>query len=209
MSLFKIGITGGIMTGKSTIARMLGDTYDIPVISGDVIAKECFVPNSVGFDKIVDIFGSDILNINGEINKRKFEKLILQSPSCRNELNNVISSCVMYNVIELLNEYEGMDEPYVIYDAPLLYESGMEEVMDYIIIVSASFETQIERMMKRNRLSREEAIMRLDIHIPADELCDNAHNKIIKNEHSITYLNDMIGDVWKDILNKSSDKYEN
>lgn len=172
-----IGLTGGIATGKSTVSDYLRDKYQIPVIDADVLAREAVQVGSPIFGRIVERYGDDILNPNGDINRGRLGEIVFNNEGERLWLEGLIHPYVRQKMEEGIRE---LDAPIIVLSIPLLFEAQMTDLVDQIWVVYTDFETQVSRLQGRNGLSRESAIARIRSQMPlqdklvrADVVIDN------------------------------------
>lgn len=172
-----IGLTGGIASGKSTVANMLIDK-GITVIDADIIAKQAVEKGMLAYRQIIDEFGEDILLENGDIDRRKLGALVFTNEQKRLALNSIVHPAVREEMLKRRDESIANQETFVVLDIPLLFESKLESLVDKIIVVSVTKELQLERLTKRNQLTEEEALSRIRSQIPLEEKVSRADNVI-------------------------------
>ncbi|MFI5303949.1 MAG: dephospho-CoA kinase [Nitrospiria bacterium] len=166
MGILKIGLTGGIASGKSTIARIFKD-LGAELIDADLIAHQVIQKGNPAYRKIVKRFGKDCLKRNGEINRKILGKIIFENPDKRKILNDIVHPEVFKRKIEAERKIVKRNENAVIvFDIPLLIETGSYSTMDKVVLVYVKREKQIERLMKRNHLSREDSQKRIRAQSP-------------------------------------------
>ncbi|UYO30973.1 dephospho-CoA kinase [Bacillus halotolerans] len=172
-----IGLTGGIASGKSTVANMLIDK-GITVIDADIIAKQAVEKGMPAYRQIIDEFGEDILLENGDIDRRKLGALVFTNEQKRLALNSIVHPAVREEMLKRRDESIANQETFVVLDIPLLFESKLESLVDKIIVVSVTKELQLERLTKRNQLTVEEALSRIRSQMPLEEKVSRADNVI-------------------------------
>ncbi|XP_031564659.1 dephospho-CoA kinase domain-containing protein-like [Actinia tenebrosa] len=169
-----IGLTGGIATGKSTVSQMF-KSLGCPLIDADEIAREVVQPNEKSWKKIVKHFGQEVLQPSGEIDREKLGKIIFADPAKRKVLNDSTHPYIYRVILWKLLMFFLAGERFVILDLPLLYETEVVlSITSQVIVVYCEESTQIERLMQRNNLSREEAIQRIESQMPLSEKCKRA-----------------------------------
>ena len=149
----KIGLTGGIASGKTTVSDFFKQ-FGTKVIDADVITHQVTKPDGTAFQEIISSFGSSVLDENGLIDRKKMRKIIFDDASKKEMLERIIHPKVreeMYNLASQSNDH------YLIVSVPLLVETGMNEMMDRTLVVDCSEETQIERLMHRDKITLGEA----------------------------------------------------
>lgn len=201
---FKIAITGGIGSGKSTIARMLASIASVPVIDADQIARDVVLPGGKVLKEIVEEFGNHILQENKALDRAALGRLIFTNKEHRKKLNNIMFPAVVEEVAKQFVRYEAEGKEYVIYDAPLLYDSGTDAIVDYIVLVVAPLDVRIKRLQERNHFTREEIDTRMSAQMSMEELMTKRRDFIISNKLSFNKLKTIIGAAWKDIQKKNT-----
>jgi dephospho-CoA kinase len=161
-----VGLTGGVATGKSTVAKMFEQCGAI-VIDADQLAREVVQPGKPAWRKIVRTFGKGILNSDPTINRHALGKIVFHDKKKLRHLERIIHPRVAREQARLTKQAARKDpHAVVIYDVPLLFEVGIDKRVDKIIIVTTDRETQIARLKKRNGLTRAEAIRRIRSQMP-------------------------------------------
>ncbi|WP_088068553.1 dephospho-CoA kinase [Gottfriedia luciferensis] len=177
------GLTGSIASGKSTVSNFLKELH-IPIVDADVIAKEVVEIGQTAYKMIVEAFGSEILLDSGEINRPLLGSIIFNDKEKRLQLNSIVHPEVRRVMKEQADTYLKKGEPLVILDIPLLYEGDSIELVEKVIVVTVSEETQLERLMNRNGLSKEDALLRIASQIPVKEKAARA-DYVIDNNGSL------------------------
>ena len=188
----KIGLTGGIASGKTTVSdcfKKLGTQ----VIDADVISHEITKPSGSAFEEILSEFGSEILDEKGLINRKKMRAIIFNDPSQKKILEEIIHPKVRDEMFQRINK---SDDHYLIVSVPLLVETGMHQIMDRNLLVDCSEDTQIERLMHRDKITLNEArailknqASRSDRKKIADDLIVNENNvTLIELENEVLEL---------------------
>ena len=184
-----IGITGSSGAGKSTICDILQQKYDIKIIDADKIAKRLSRKGTDYINDIVKEFGNDVLDKQGELNRRKLAEIIYADPEKRNSLNQCTFKYIKKEIErEIIKEKE---VSVIIIDAPLLFECELDKICDYIIGVISKKDVQIARIVNRDGIDYEHAEKRLKIQ-------KNNNFYIEKCDEIIENNNDMI-DVEKKV----------
>jgi dephospho-CoA kinase len=161
-----VGLTGGVATGKSTVANMFGRCGAV-VIDADQLAREVVTPGKPAWREIVRTFGKDVLNPDRTINRQALGSIVFSHPTKRRRLEHIIHPRVAREQQRLTSQAAKKDpHAVVIYDVPLLFEADIDKRVDKIIVVTADQKTQIARLRKRNGLSRSEALRRIRSQLP-------------------------------------------
>lgn len=154
-----VGLTGGIASGKTTVAKILSD-FDIKIVDVDRIAKEIVSPHTNIWEKIIETFGEEILDKDLSIDRSKLAKLIFSVPEKRKLLDDITHPIILTKIKEKLAELKS--ESIVVIDIPLLFETGFEKEVDKVVVVFAQRVLQIERLVKKCKLGLKEAQDRID-----------------------------------------------
>lgn len=154
-----IGITGGIASGKSTVSDYI-KSKGYPVLDADTYARKVVEPGSEDLKEIVEAFGEDALNEDGTLNRQYVGSLIFNDKDKRDILNGITHPKIRQMMNDDRDFY--LQTTHVFQDIPLLFENGLENQMDEIIVVYVERDVQIERLMARNELSESEAISRIE-----------------------------------------------
>jgi dephospho-CoA kinase len=163
-----IGLTGGIASGKSTVADILS-SYGIPVIDADLLAREAVLPGSSGLRQIVEAFGVAVLQEDGSLDRKILAEKIFSDSAARRILESILHPAIKELAQKRLDELKLEMAPVAFYMAPLLVEAGVTDRVDEIWVVNIDRETQLERIQTRDSLSRSDAEKRLAAQMPMDE----------------------------------------
>jgi dephospho-CoA kinase len=164
--MVKIGLTGGIASGKSTIAKLF-KKLGAEVIDADKIAHNAIAPGTPAYKKIVKILGSRHLNKKGEINRTALGKTVFSDPEKLKKLNAIVHPEVFKEEKrEEKKIREKNPHAVIIFDIPLLFETGSYLKMDKVVLVYTRREAQVKRLMTRNHLTREESLKRIRAQMP-------------------------------------------
>lgn len=161
-----VGITGGIATGKSTVAKMFKDCGAV-VIDADELARQVVKPGKPAWRAIVKAFGRSVLNPDRALNRHALGRIVFRNRVKLRQLERIIHPRVAKLQAQLTRRAARKHlEAVVIYDVPLLFESGIDKRFDKIVVVTADRKTQIARLRKRNGLTRAAALQRIRNQIP-------------------------------------------
>ncbi|MFH1874918.1 MAG: dephospho-CoA kinase [Pseudomonadota bacterium] len=169
----KIGLTGGIATGKSTVAWMFGE-LGLPVINADEIAHEVIAPHTSTWKQLFERYGKKILQKGDTINRDALADIIFHDLSERKFVESVIHPQVKEELVRKVAHLQKDNATHLIIEIPLLFESKMQEDMDSIIVVRCDLEQQIKRCQKKFDLTRGEAVIRIQTQIPLAKKIDKA-----------------------------------
>lgn len=164
--MLKIGITGGIGSGKTTVAKVF-EQLGIPVYHADFWAKEILNTDPPVKQRITELFGSEVYDADGKADRKKIADIVFNDKEKLNELNSVIHPAVWMHGEQWLKQHA--DKPYILKEAAILFESGGNKDMDKVIMISAPQEIRTERVMKRDNVTREEVEVRMANQWPDEE----------------------------------------
>ena len=178
--MFRIGLTGGVGCGKSTVSRYLAK-HGIPIIDGDKISREAVMPGSPVMRDIERLFGSEMLTEDGNLNREKMAELVFSDEGKRQTLNGLIHPFVWEKTEEATLAAQETGHRFVVLDMPLLLEIGWNLRVESVWVVTVPQEVQIERVQKRDGVTREQAMARIRKQMPtvskigyADIVIDNS-----------------------------------
>ena len=167
--MLRVGLTGSIAVGKSFVAGVFAELGS-HVLDADHTAREVVLPGSPGLEAVVQAFGEEVLNADGTLNRQQLGALVFADEKKRQQLNYLLHPFIIARQDEILREWEREDPGGVgIVDAALMIESGGYKRFDKLIVVHCRPEVQLERLMLRNGLTREEAQQRIDSQMPQEE----------------------------------------
>ncbi|BDG46186.1 dephospho-CoA kinase [Parageobacillus sp. KH3-4] len=190
-----IGLTGGIASGKSTVTKMIRE-LGIPVIDADQIARDVVKMGEEAYKQIIQTFGQDILQENGEIDRTKLGAIVFHNEQERKKLNAIIHPVVRRRMLAEKEAYVQKGAQTVVLDIPLLFESELTHLVDKIIVVYVDDDVQLERLMKRNGFSKEEALARIRAQMPLREKVKKA-DAVIDNNGTIEETKQQLLQIFK------------
>ena len=167
--MLKVGLTGGIGSGKSSVSALFSD-WGSYIFDADSVAKEILNHNETAQGEIIAEFGTDVLDGNNSIDKQKLARVAFQDENHQLRLNTIIHPYVFseidskFDIILAKKEYE-----IFVVDAALIYESGADTHMDYVIVVTSHLRLRTQRVMERGGLTREEFLDRVDLQWPDED----------------------------------------
>ncbi|MDO9515557.1 MAG: dephospho-CoA kinase [Syntrophales bacterium] len=201
--MMKIGLTGGIGSGKSTVAELFRKR-GAHIIDLDVLAHQVEEPGGSAWEKIVERFGREILDTEERIDREALGGIVFRDSAKLEELNRIVHPAVFDEWRRRIDDISrGDGQAIIISDVPLLIEVGWHEVMDIVILVYAPPDVQIERIMERNGYTEEEARDRLRSQMPLDEKIPFA-DFVVHNEGTREETEAAVEEIWTEILKKGS-----
>lgn len=192
-----LGLTGGIASGKSTADEFF-KKKKIPIIDSDLIAHKIMEIGQNGYKAVVDYFGTDILNDDQTINRRKLGGIVFNDKAKLKKLNELTHPLVHQEIKQQMARYRANQEKLVVIDVPLLFESGFESLCNGVLVISITPELQIERLMKRNAFTKKEAIARINNQMPLSEKEKRA-TYVVANTGTIDNLEKKLSDLLQEI----------
>ncbi len=167
--MLKVGLTGSIAVGKSHVLSILGELGG-HTIDADQIARQVVTPNSAGLRAVVDHFGNEVLTSDGHLDRQKLGAIVFEDEQKRVLLNSILHPLIIAAQDEQVRTFEQADpKGIVIIDAALMIESGGYKRLDKLVVVHCRPEAQLQRLMKRDGLSREAAESRIAAQMPQEE----------------------------------------
>jgi dephospho-CoA kinase len=196
--MLNVGLTGGIASGKSTVARMLAEKGAL-IIDLDELAHTAEDPDGEVWWEIVRHFGPEILCADGKIDRRRLGECVFADRKKLDLLNSIVHPAVFEQWRRRLEEIrKTQPEAIVLSDIPLLIEAGLKPMVDLVLLVYLPPEEQIARLMARNGYGREEAASRLASQMPIGEKLPYA-DIVIRNDGSLEETRRAAGKVWEEL----------
>jgi dephospho-CoA kinase len=175
-----VGLTGGIATGKSTFAAALR-ALGVPVVDADALARAVVAPGTQPLQAIVREFGPGVLGQDGALDRKSLGALVFGDPAARRRLEAITHPAIRAAMLAETDRLAATGHDLAFYDAPLLYEVGLDQAMALVVVIDAPPEAQLARLAARDGLGRAEAEARLAAQLPvaekaarADAVVDNA-----------------------------------
>ncbi|MET3575961.1 dephospho-CoA kinase [Bhargavaea ullalensis] len=175
-----IGLTGSIASGKSTVSHMLAER-NYPVVDADLVARVVVEPGQPALEEIRRAFGDRVITQDGTMDRRLVGELIFNDPAERKRLNDIIHPAIRKEMLKQRDEFLADGWNTVIMDIPLLFESRLQHLVDKILVVSVTEDTQLLRLMERNGFTEQEARARIASQLPVSEKEKGADAVIYNN----------------------------
>jgi dephospho-CoA kinase len=189
-----IGLTGGIASGKSTVAKIL-ERMGAVVIDADALSREVVTPGEAAYEAILAEFGERIVNPDRTINRSALGEIVFADPAARNRLERITHPAIGRRADQNLAELRRQGVPLVFYMAPLLIESGASARVDEIWIIYADPATQLHRLVERDGMSRDRALQRIAAQMPMDEK-KKYGRVVIDNRGSLEETEQQVREIW-------------
>jgi dephospho-CoA kinase len=195
-----VGLTGGIGSGKSTVARMLEERGAV-VFDADALARQAVEPGTPGHDAVVERFGPNVLLPGGALDREAVASIVFADPAARRELEAIVHPEVRRLFAEGCERYQGTNAV-VVFGAPLLVETGMHTAFDVLIVVTAPVERQIERLMRDRGMSEAAIRARIDAQLPLEAKAEVA-DILIDNDGTLEDLERQVDRLWSELKERS------
>lgn len=194
--MYRIGLTGSIATGKSTVTNMLKELGAF-VIDCDKMARDVVAPGTRGLAKIEAAFGKDAVAADGSMDRVYIGDLVFRNPEMKKRLENILFPLIFEALDEELLRLERAGAtPVVFLDMPLLYEVKYDSYVDEVWLVYVPFEVQLSRLMKRNGYTKEEALLRIHSQISVDKKKSLAQ-QVIDNSGTLEDTKEQVRSLWE------------
>ena len=197
--MLKVGLTGGIASGKSTVSEAFA-RLGAKVLDADEVAREVVLPGKPAWTKLRHTFGSEFFHPDGRLNRSKLRRLVFADPEQRSRLNAIVHPEVMREIDFRFEQLTSSAEhAVVLVDIPLLIEVGVVHRFDKVVVVYANESVQVMRLMQRDGLSREEARQALSVQIDLREKAKKA-DFVIDNSGTPGETQAQVEKVWQELL---------
>ena len=197
--MLRVGLTGGIGSGKSEVARLLRH-HGALVVDSDALAREVVAPGTAGLAAVVAAFGEEYLDADGVLDRPKMAALVFHDEDARARLNAIVHPLVGEAAAAILAT--APEDAVVVHDVPLLVEAGLAEGFDVVVVVDAPVETQLERLTGARGMSRADAEARIAAQATREQRKAVA-NHVILNDGSLADLERRVADLWRDLANRA------
>ena len=196
-----VGLTGGIVGGKSTVASMFRD-LGAKIIDADKLGHGVILPYRPAWEKITRLFGKGILQNDLTIDREKLGKIVFTNQTLLKKLNKITHPEIIKIIKKEINFAKNKThnrEKILIIDAALIYETKIDRLMDKIIVVYIDEDEQVKRLAKRNNLSEDETLQRIKSQMPTKEKIEMA-DYVIDNSSSLDKTKEQVEKIWKKLV---------
>ncbi|WSB50450.1 dephospho-CoA kinase [Streptomyces cellulosae] len=200
--MLTVGLTGGIGAGKSEVSRLLVECGAV-LIDADRIAREVVEPGTPGHAAVVEAFGEDILAEDGSLDRPRLGAIVFNDPEKLATLNSIVHPLVGARSREL--EEAAPEDAVVVHDVPLLTENGLAPLYDVVIVVDASPETQLDRLVRLRGMSEEDARARMAAQATREQRRAIA-DIVIDNDVPLDELERRVKEVWADLVRRARER---
>ena len=199
MRALRVGLTGGIGSGKSEVSRRLA-SYGAVVIDADAVAREVVAPGTPGLAEVVQEFGPDVLHGDGSLDRDRLGELVFADESLRLKLNAIIHPRVGERMAELERQAGGA--PVIVHDVPLLAENHLAGSFDAVVVVDVSPRIQLDRLARERGMPRAQAEARMGAQASREERLAIA-TIVVDNSGSLAELDREVGDLWAELRRRA------
>ena len=194
----KVGLTGGIGAGKSTVADLFSQKGAV-VIRSDELARQVIEPQTPGFQQVIDRFGKEFVNSEGYIDRAKLAQIVFQDDAALKDLEKIVHPLVRSKTNQIIDQHTS--ETIIVNEIPLLLEKKMESLFDFLVIVISSEKNRLERLAQRG-LTTEQATARMSKQVSDDER-KAAADFLIVNDGNLDQLEADVEKIWQTLQERS------
>jgi len=197
--MLKVGLTGGIASGKSTVSGIFA-SLGAKIIDADEVAREVLLPGQPAWTRLRQAFGQEFFHPDGTVKRKQLRELVFADPEKRKLLNAIVHPEVMKEINRRSESWSSSEQAGVLLvDVPLLLEVGVANRFDKIIVVYASESAQIKRLMQRDGIAEEEAKQTLKVQMPLSKKVEQA-DYVIDNSGTTEEAQAQVQRVWQELL---------
>jgi dephospho-CoA kinase len=193
-----VGLTGGIGSGKSAVARELAELGAV-VVDADVLAREAVAPGTDGLARVVAEFGPEVLAADGTLDRARLGRLVFADPGRLAALNAIVHPYVGRRSREIMAS--APEDAVVVYDVPLLVENRLESEYDVVVVIDVDPATQLDRLTRSRRMSEDDARARMAAQASREQRLAVA-DLVITNDGDLAQLRDRVQAVWDELLRR-------
>jgi dephospho-CoA kinase len=198
MTPLKLGVTGGVGSGKSAVCNYLAQK-GLTVISADDLARRAVLTGTAAYQNIVNHFGISVVSENGDLDRKKLRTMITRNPDNKKKLESFVHPEVFRLMGEEFQAASQRRDPMVVVEVPLLFELGLKPFFDFTLTVSADREIRIHRMMQRDQASQSDAESLVGIQMPEEEKIRQS-DFVIDNSGDMDKLNEAMGEFYQKLV---------
>ena len=198
--MLRIGLTGGIGSGKSEVSARFKARGAV-VIDADALAREVVEPGTAGLARVVDEFGAEVIAPDGSLDRDRLAALVFDDPEARGRLNAIVHPLVGEATAQRLAAVP--DDAIVVFDIPLLVETGMAGAFDALVVVAAEPDVQVDRLLRLRGMTRDAALARIAAQAPLTDKIAVA-DYVIDNDGSLTELGTKVDRVWAELQKRAA-----
>jgi dephospho-CoA kinase len=198
--LILVGLTGGIGAGKSTVARMLGERGAV-IVDADELAGRALEPGTPSFRRICELFGEDVVRADGRLDRGAIAARAFEDPEKRTALESIVHPEVFRGLAAVVEAHRSTDDV-IVFDVPLLVETGFQEAVDVVVVVTAPEATRIDRVARARGMSTAQARARMAAQA-APEAQEAEADVILRNDGDLTRLENEVDALWASLKRRA------
>jgi dephospho-CoA kinase len=196
--MLRIGLTGGISTGKSAVAEIIRQDLGVPVIDADAASRDVVLPGQPALDAIVEHFGPTVLQANGQLNRSALGQIVMADPQQLKALEAITHPRILAHIARQLHSHEQAGADITVVEAALMVETGSYSAYDKVLVVSSSTALQRQRLMNRNGFSQAEAQRWIDNQLPLSQK-EAVADIVIHNNGDLEALRSEVHRAWQQL----------
>ncbi len=198
--MIRVGLTGGIGSGKSTVSRLLA-SYGAVVVDADLVAREVVEPGTPGLAAVVEAFGTAVLLPTGALDRNALGKVVFGDAAARARLSGILHPLIGERSGELMEAASASGAPMLVHDVPLLVESSLQSRYDVVVVVDASPAVQLDRLVRLRGMSSVDAQARIAAQASREDRLAAA-TVVLDNDGTVEELTGQVQALWADLLAK-------
>jgi dephospho-CoA kinase len=189
-----VGLTGGLGAGKSTVARLLADRGAV-LVDADELARRALEQGSRAYRQVCDLFGDEVVTASGELDRAAIAATVFSDPERRRALESIVHPEVFRMLAETVEARRGTDD-IIVFDAPLIVETGFQDACDVVVVVTAPVEDRVARAVQDRGMTADQARARIGAQIDDAER-EAVADVIIRNDGDVARLEARVDDLWE------------
>lgn len=197
-----IGLTGNVGSGKSTVARLWREERGATVIDADLLGIEAVRPGSEALKKLVERFGDKILQADGSLDRRLMGQIAFSSSEDLEALNSIVHPEIIRQIVSAVEQAKNRGKPVVVVDAALVFEFGIDEIMDRVVVVDAPLQIRKQRMLAKNKMDDKTLEKLMSFQLSAEELRRRGHY-VIENHGDLNALREHALEVFDRMVDRN------
>lgn len=194
-----VGLTGGLATGKTTVAKIF-EGLGARIIDADSIARDVVREGTRAFEEIVRVFGRGVLGKEGGLDRKRLAHIIYHDEGMRKRLNSITHPLIRERIVNEIKRFK-KSKGVIVLDVPLLIEAGLFDLVDVVVVVSLGEEEQIRRLMIRDRIGKDEAILRISTQLPLSKKLEFA-DYVVHNDGPLDRTRLEVEKIWRDLCKR-------